>query len=124
MAGNLGDYQRVVEWSKKLGGPKRLGAVVAAGGYAVGRAIGFSYRTLRRLAASKRSTESPPARTLTVTTGGTEGALEVRPGDQFRVLGHDGDAVLIERVGDPKSPYMVSEGFLRSVSDYPGESPQ
>jgi hypothetical protein len=32
----------------------------------------------------------------------------------------DGDAILIEVVGDPDNPYFVSSKFLRSVSNFPG----
>ena len=46
---------------------------------------------------------------------------EDRVGDEYRVLECDGDAILIEVLGDPGSPYFVSSKFLRSVSDFPQE---
>ena len=48
-----------------------------------------------------------------------EGVL-LREGDQFKVLERDGDAVLIEILGDDGSPYFVSADFLSEISGYEG----
>ena len=44
--------------------------------------------------------------------------LHFKVGDQFKVLDVDGDAGLIEIIGDNNSPYFVSLKFLSSISDY------
>ncbi|MEP6296773.1 MAG: hypothetical protein ABJ382_05560, partial [Ilumatobacter sp.] len=54
-----------------------------------------------------------------VTSDGDGDGLRDRVGDQYRVLECDGDAILIEVLGDPDNPYVPSRQFLRSVSDYP-----
>ena len=38
--------------------------------------------------------------------------------DTFKVLEIDGDAALIEKIGDENNPYYVSARFLRGISDY------
>ena len=38
--------------------------------------------------------------------------------DTFKVLEIDGDAALIEKIGDENNPYFVSGCFLESISDY------
>lgn len=37
--GNLGWYQLITTWSKKVGGPKNLLLLVAAGGYTIVRSV-------------------------------------------------------------------------------------
>ena len=37
--GNLGWYQLITTWSKKVGGPKTLLLLIAAGGYAIVRSV-------------------------------------------------------------------------------------
>ena len=39
-------------------------------------------------------------------------------GDSFNVLESDGDAVLIEKIGDSNNPYFVSSELLKEISDY------
>ena len=39
-------------------------------------------------------------------------------GDKFKVLESDGDAVLIEKIGDLTNPYFVSAELLKDISDY------
>ena len=47
----------------------------------------------------------------------SDGELELQVGEQFKVLGIDGDWVLIEKLGDKDKPYFMSEEFLHTVSD-------
>ncbi len=52
--------------------------------------------------------------------GADSGAkLTLHSGDSFRVLECDGDAILIEVIGNPNNPYMVSGQFLATVSAFP-----
>lgn len=39
-------------------------------------------------------------------------------GDRFKVLEFDGDAILIEKIGDSNNPYVVSSEFLEKISNY------
>lgn len=52
---------------------------------------------------------------------GMDRDLTIEAGDAYMVLECAGDAVLIEVLGDPGNPYMVSSNFLRSVSDFPSD---
>lgn len=45
--------------------------------------------------------------------------LEFKVGDRFRVLEYDGDAILIELIGNDNNPYFVSGELLKEISDYP-----
>ena len=47
-----------------------------------------------------------------------EGKLLFSVDDTFKVLEIDGDATLIEKIGDENNPYFVSGCFLESISDY------
>ena len=47
-----------------------------------------------------------------------EGVL-FKPNDEFKVLERDGDAGLIELIGNDKNPYFVSLKFLSGISNYP-----
>ena len=50
--------------------------------------------------------------------GKSKEGLIFKVGDQFKVLEVDGDAALIERIGDNNNPYFVSVDFLKTISDY------
>lgn len=39
-------------------------------------------------------------------------------GDNYRVLNHDGDAILVEKLGDGNNPYYVSADFLKEISEF------
>ena len=120
--GNLGMYQWMTTIAKKVGGPKNLllltfagGAVVGVGGYAGGAAISRSIQNNRR---KKRLSESNTViYTVKEEKASNEGVL-FQIGDQFRVLERDGDAVLIEKLGDQHNPYFVSGKSLSMISNY------
>ncbi len=44
--------------------------------------------------------------------------LVFKVGDNFRILNHDADAILIEKLGDDNNPYFVSADFLKQISEY------
>lgn len=119
MSSNLGDYQRIVEWAKKVGGPKRLAVIIVGVGYGVGRGVEAGGRyVIRHLRANPVPCETK-GKVFIVTSGGSSAGLDLKPGDQYRVLECDDDAILIERLGDSESPYLVSDALLRAVSSYP-----
>jgi hypothetical protein len=47
--------------------------------------------------------------------------LVLKVGDEYRVIERDGDATLIEVLGDPKNPYVVSAELLKAVSNFSPE---
>lgn len=124
--GNLGGYQRVTTVMKTLGGPGKattlvLGGVFVAGGaaYAGGQRV---VRAARSAIARNRVPCATKGQQFDVhTDGATSGGLSVQIGDRYRVLDCDGDAILIDRLGDAGSPYFASAEFLSTVSDFPQE---
>ena len=116
---NLGAYQTMTRLAKKVGGPIVLGAFTFVGGYAVLRPVeAGTKRVIRRVKNPTPPCESK-GKTFQVTVDGDEKDVSLRVGGSYRVLECDGDAILIEVVGDPDNPYFVSSKFLRSVSNFP-----
>ena len=119
---NLGGYQILTTIAKKVGGPKGLVALLigvgallgggtVAGGDAIIKKISSKYE-------KKRQAEAM-AKVYTVNKEGRSNeGLFFAEGDTFRVLEVDGDAGLIEKIGDNNNPYFVSRKFLSSISDY------
>lgn len=119
---NLGWYQILTTMAKKVGGPRKLvgllvggGAVAGAGAMAGGVAI--KNKVAKKLDEKKREAEAAIIHTVTTEGQSNEGLL-FKIGDQFKVLEVDGDAALIEKLGDSNNPYFVSADFLKSISDY------
>lgn len=136
--GNLGGYQIITTIIKKLGGPTK--AAVAAGigvlsfafgGGAIGYAVGEKRGEKKAIAAMKPQTGaigSPSASEgqariangseyLVSRAATSSDGTAFAPGDRLRVMDSDGDAVMVERVGDDNSPYWVSRAFLLSVAE-------
>jgi len=119
---NLGWYQIMTTMAKKVGGPKNLIALIAGGGAIVGggaMVIGNAIKKKVTLELEKKRHDEAIAKVYTVRKEGksNEGLLFFK-GDTFKVLEIDGDAGLIEKIGDDNNPYFVSRKFLSSISDY------
>lgn len=125
--GNLGGYQTIVEWSKKLGGPGKFvaallvvgavgGGIIVKGGEVIvkkGKQAVNSYK-------EKKKTKSEKVEviyTANISKEINEG-LTINEGDQFMVLADDGNAVMVELLGNDNNPYFVDADLLRSISDY------
>ena len=121
--GNLGFYQTMTTFAKALGGPEKAVAVVGVVGYGVFRTIEAGGRRVYRVVVEKRSAANAAPDGLFTFAVAAEpgGGLMFHVGDQFRILERDGDAVLIEVLGDANNPYFVSSAVLKSVSDFSGE---
>lgn len=121
--GNLGDYQRVVEIAKKVGGPRILAAIVAAGGFVLGvagtKVVDKASKGAKR---KKRATSGATEELFDVTSDGESGGLKLRAGDKYRVLAQDRDSILIEVLNNANNPHFVSRDFLQSVSDFENKS--
>lgn len=113
---NLGLYQTVVTVMKRLGGPKVAIPLVLGG---VG-AIGYGVRTVQDRIVGSRVGDTggqTVAGTYMVKVPGESGGETFRPGDELRVMESDGEAVLVERLGDEESPYVVPSDMLHSSSE-------
>jgi hypothetical protein len=117
--GNLGDYQAMTTFAKKFGGPKVLAVATAMLGYAVLRPAEAGVKKGIRAIKGRRAPCATKGQVFRATSDDDDRGLKLRVGDEYRVLECDGDAILIEVLGDPGSPYFVSSKFLRSVSDFP-----
>lgn len=117
---NLGMYQSITTWAKKLGGPKQFLLVVATGGYVIFRLGEAGVRKAIKIVRND-STEKVINRAsifVVHTEGKSNQDLVFKVGDKFKVLEIDGDSVLIEKIGDSNNPYFISSNFLKSISDF------
>lgn len=117
--GNLGAYQRMTTIAKTFGGPHELLAVTLVSGYAVLRSVEAGVSKVVRAMKKRRAPCATKGRVFRATSDADDSGVKIRVGDEYRVLECDGDAILIEVLGDPGSPYFVASKFLRSVSDFP-----
>jgi len=123
--GNLGWYQTMTTVAKALGGPGKALAIVGTGialaGYGVVRGIETGGKKLYRVVVENRSAPCPTKGQIfvVVADGEAGGGLTLTAGDEFRVLECDGDAILVEVLGDADNPYFVSGELLGSISDFP-----
>lgn len=124
---NLGLYQVFSTVAKKVGGPGRLLSIVAIGGYAVLRTVeGGGKASIKKIRdrgvipAGEPVGLPEPDHTYTVAIGAEcGGGLTLNVGDQVRVVDRDGDALMVEVVGDAGNPYWVSATQLAAISDFP-----
>ncbi|MFD9622123.1 hypothetical protein ACFWB2_33400 [Streptomyces virginiae] len=110
--------------AKKVGGPGALAVVTAVGGWAIVRGAEAGGKSLFRAAkaAAKRRNAacSTKGQVFDVVSDGEDGkGLTLRAGAQYLVMECDGEAILIELLGDRNNPYFTSSQFLASVSGFP-----
>lgn len=117
---NLGLYQTMTTWSKKMGGPLNLLLAVGVGGYALGRTVEAGGKLIVK--SVKKHIENKKATTpefyVVHTEGTSNEGLHFSINDRFRVLEVAEDAVLIEKIGDSNNPYFVSAALLHSISNF------
>lgn len=107
-------------WAKRLGGPDRFMGTLLGTGFVVGVVVAESSHIIMRkingdLDAKKNDTAI--IYTVRLDDMGDE-CLSLKIGDKFRILELDGEAALIEKLGDCNNPYFVSADFLRKISDF------
>ena len=120
--GNLGGYQILTTAAKFVGGPEMLVGLLIGAGVVVGGLVVAGGGAIKKKASKTAEEKRQEAESAVVHTVHTEGksneGLLFKVGDQFRVLNSDGDAGLIEKIGDENNPYFVSLRFLGCISDY------
>jgi hypothetical protein len=121
--GNLGNYQKMTEYAKNIGGPGRLLAATALTGYLVFRAAEAGVKGAGRSWAARRKkvvSVWDPQQIFAVGSEADCGAgLILHVGDEFQVLERDSESVLIEVLGNADNPHFVSAEILARVSDFP-----
>lgn len=117
---NLGLYQKITTYSKKVGGPANFLLLVASGGYGIGKIIEVgikrTVKTIKNRSKGKTSTKLYYVHSM----GKSSEGLTFNVGDSYQVLERDKDAVLIKKIGDTDNPYFVSTDLLHSISDFEG----
>lgn len=120
--GNLGWYQIMTTAAKKVGGPKNLFLIVVGGGATVGSLATLGVNKIKEKISNQLAEKQKIAKASVVYTvlcdGKSNEGLAFIKGDQFRVLDLDGDAALIEIIGNAHNPYFVSSKYLSTISDY------
>ena len=119
---NLGWYQIMTTTAKKVGGPLKLAGLIFGGGALTGGGVvacgvAIKNKVAEKLDEKKKEAAAAVIYTVKIEMQSNEG-LVFKVGDQFKILEVDGDAALIEKLGDSNNPYFVSAGFLKSISDY------
>ena len=113
---NLGGYQLLTTFAKKVGGPRKLVAIIAGGGVIIGGlGVKGGERLLKKI--KIRGNNSDFVYTIVHDAKSNEGVFFKR-GDKYRVLETDEDAVLIELLESENNPYFVSGCFLENISNY------
>lgn len=125
---NLGGYQVLTTIAKKVGGPGKLVALIAGGGAIAGgiavKGGEFAVKKGKQAIAKRKEKKNDSAiRTDVIFTverdAESNEGLKFKVGDRFRVLEYDGDAILIELIGNDNNPYFVSGELLKEISDFP-----
>ena len=119
---NLGWYQILTTLAKKVGGPKQLIGLLIGSGALLGGGTVATVSALKKKITSeleqKRNTEKASVIYTVCVEGTSNEGLHFKVGDKFKALDNDGDAGLVEILGDSNSPYFVSLKYLSSISDY------
>ena len=121
---NLGGYQLLTTAAKKVGRPRNLVLLIAGTGalvYKCGEIVVSKVATevIKMKYAKKRLENELSGEVYIVKSFGiSDEGLQFKVNEQFKVLEADGDAVLIEKIGDMNNPYFISGDFLKEISDY------
>ena len=120
---NLGGYQWLTTSAKKVGGPVNLVLLIAGSGAAIYKGgevlVKNSVKAIKKIRVEKKVIAESSAKIYCVSAQGVSNeGLAFAVGDKFKVLESDGDAVLIEKIGDLTNPYFVSAELLKDISDY------
>jgi hypothetical protein len=119
---NLGWYQILTTAAKKVGGPLKLVGIIFGGGALAGGGLtigGIKIKDgISEQLEKKRKEEAAAVIYEIQKAASSKEGLSFEEGTQFKVLEKDGDAGLIEIIGDENNPYFVSLKFLALISNY------
>ena len=120
---NLGAYQWMTATAKKVGGPVNFMILIAGVGAATYKVaevtVVSAAKGVKKLIEANQYYVITEEKIYIITSDDkTNKAVKFKAGDQFKILQSDGDAVLVEKIGDKNNPYFVSAKLLRKISDY------
>lgn len=111
-------YQLMTTAAKKVGGPiALLGIVFSAGALATEGCHAITNKIGSVITKKNKAREAAVVHIVKKEGTSNEGLL-FKVGEAFKVLEVDGNAAMIEKLGDNENPYFVSVQFLHSISDY------
>ena len=111
---NLGGYQWLTTAAKKVGGPEKLVVLIAAGSITAYKGTEIAVKKLIS-AIKKAKSEKKGLAYKVLTPGESNEGLKFDADDEFYVLETDGDAILIEKIGDTSNPYFVDRKLLNQI---------
>lgn len=121
--GNLGGYQTLTTFAKKVGGPEKLVTLLIGSGMILGITIEksrvyISKKTKKLLYEFKEKNCSVENGNIYIVIKNCEinEKLRLEKNNLYRVLESDGDAVLIELFGNDNNPYVISKKMLEDIS--------
>lgn len=117
---NLGGYQMITTFSKKIGGPGKFLFATACVGYIVLRTGEATVKMIAKkvkIYSQEKAIKNVKEYTIKKSGKSNEG-VQFLAGDKIRVLEQDGDAVLIEKVGESNGPYFVPAKLLSEISEF------
>ena len=121
---NLGGYQLLTTAAKKVGGPGNLVLLIAGAGALVYKCSEIvvskvATEVIKTKYSKNRFGDELSGEVYIVKSFGiSDEGLQFKVNEWFKVLEADGDAVLIEKIGDMNNPYFKSGDFLKAISDY------
>ena len=122
---NLGWYQLMTTFAKKVGGPKRFMSMLFGGGALTGGTLVWGGSKIKKIICKELKKKEDARKAAIIYTvdknAKSKEGLAFVAGDRFKILEKIDDAALIEKLGDNNNPYFVSCKFLASISDYLNE---
>ena len=120
---NLGGYQWLTTAAKKVGGPKNLVLLIAGTGAVAFKSceiiVKASVSAIKNKHNERKQSEEKNIKQYYIKTPAiSDEGIEFKVGEMFRLLESDGEAVLIEKIGDTNNPYFVLAELLKKISDY------
>ena len=101
---NLGGYQRLTTIAKRVGGPTNLVLLIAGSGAVIYKGgeilVKKAVKAMKKQHTENVSSEHSGQVYIVDKQGVSNEGMILESGDSFNVLESDGDAVLIEKIGD------------------------
>lgn len=115
---NLRGYQTLTTVAKKVGGPTQLVLLIGVVGAATYKGGELFVKKCVKAIKAHRVNKTAAEIYSVVSPGESNEGLMLEIGDHIRVLDTDGDAVMIEKIGDSNNPYFISRVLLCTITNY------
>ncbi len=109
-------YQWTTTAMKKVGGPLNFYLLLCGGCASLGYAAHALPPKVKSYIRQKYNKSSKPI-LKSASHVINEDGLEFKIGDEFRILETIENGALIEKIGDPDNPYVVTDMFLQKITN-------